>query len=201
MATPALGLLGPFGIALGAVLLLKAADDAANERRRKQAALDAYWTRRRQRAHEAVLGIAKRIKALANLHSLPPFVQRPGSRNAWVQHGIISYDPDWIMELLETYCSDTECNTSVVVGIIAHELGHWIHGDDCDIQTHPWHMEYRADGWAAWVLASMGIASSHFECVLATIDRHGGPNHPPGPARARRIRVLYWRWLGYEVAA
>ncbi len=200
-ASPLLGALGPIGVLIGIGLVVKAIADSNDEEREKRTALEQYWLRRREQARGAVLGAARRIQNVAGLQSLPPFVEAPGTRNAWVLGEVVYYDPDWIMELLEDHCNDRTCNTSVVVGLVAHELGHWVYGDTYDFATHSWRKEYRADAWAAKVLAALGIPASHFRCVIEVLDPNGGRSHPPGPYRAEHIRVVYLRALGYRVAA
>lgn len=152
---------------------------------------------RERRGRALAARLYRRIQGLVG-RRLPRLVAVPDLRNAQVRHtwdhgDIIEYDPIWFGELADTYCDDQVCNTSVVMGILAHEVGHWLHHHTTDRWTHPHDQEWDADDVAGQILAHGGVTAEHFACVLEVLARRGSPTHPAGWTRGSVIRDAYWR--------
>jgi hypothetical protein len=111
------------------------------------------------------------------------------------QH-VVVINVSWFKQMLDFYCNDDVCVQSVLLGILAHELGHALTTNiDRSTAAGRWRSELAADWHAGRALASLGLPCDDLEHVIAHLSSHGSDTHPPGHQRAEAIRQGYWRGL------
>lgn len=111
--------------------------------------------------------------------------------NAYSDGRSIHYNPRWLWNTIQAFCDDQDCSISFALGVFAHELGHHVYGDAYCYGCDPHVMELRADRVAGEVLAHAGVASHHFERILASLSVRPTATHPGGVARTYAIRRGY----------
>lgn len=123
---------------------------------------------------------------------VPSLVARSDIENAASDGKNVLYNPRWMWAKMQQYCDDKVCETAVVLGIMAHELGHHVKQHVFD-DKHSHDKEFEADCFAARVLARAGIEPEKFICVLEEFtrvcDRTG--SHPCGQERRQMIERCY----------
>jgi hypothetical protein len=114
--------------------------------------------------------------------------------NADASGNVIRYNPRWIDAKLREHCNDGECVLSIIVGVLAHEMSHILHGDRYTSSVqHNHNIELRADRVAGWVLAKLGHASGDMQKVWREFVAMNHPTHPPAPHRIQAIVNGYER--------
>lgn len=103
----------------------------------------------------------------------------------------ILVSPDWLVRLLRQFCALPECSEAIVLGVLAHELAHHIHGDAFASGWERIDRELRADYIAGRVLAKVGVASVDLEQVLIEMSSSCSISHPSGPDRVLAIQAGY----------
>lgn len=116
---------------------------------------------------------------------LSPLYVAEGIRNAQSDGFSVAYNPRWFRTMLAP-CPDAACRETIVLGIMAHELGHLY---DADRSDNRFVREEYADMVAGMVLAYAGRPLAP---MMGLIDRlPPSPNHPIKPVRRRRVRQGY----------
>ncbi len=171
-------LLGGVGI-LGA-LLLDGVSNANDQRAKKD-----------QQLAEGLRRLLARVTAALGVDA-PPLVLTAAVENAASDGFQILVNPMWARATLTEFCADRACNNAVMIGVLAHEVGHHVEGDA--LINEPWSKrdrELRADGYAGEALALLGVPHVHFARVLAAISRHHSGGSPFAYPHAReRIAAI-----------
>lgn len=105
----------------------------------------------------------------------------------------ILYNRDWVGAVLRRHCNDCECRVSVVLGFLAHELGHHVLEHARDPLTPSWDKELAADHVSGLVLARAGVNGEDFERLLAELSAYASHTHPPAHLRSDSLRRGYAR--------
>lgn len=101
---------------------------------------------------------------------------------------IVYYDRDWLL-------SYSGGDKWVQIGILAHELGHIVHGHGKNDGLDLWRREYEADRYAGRIIATLGGSEEDVKRVAA----NGAPDASAGyPSRALRVAAFI---EGYELGA
>ena len=86
----------------------------------------------------------------------------------------------------------TEAGRGAVVGIFAHEVGHYLaHRSGADVGMSSHEQEYAADRFAGCLMATAGVEVEGFHDWL--YKTKGGNTHPDGPDRATALMVAFAR--------
>lgn len=131
-----------------------------------------------QQLHSLVLGQLRRAAALLDMKRVPPLVATPAVPNAASDGVRIYYNPSWVQQVLNAHCNDCECRITVVLGVMAHELGHHVNGDARRLDRLPHDKELIADFLAGFALARAGVSAEDFGRVLYEISGYGCCTHP-----------------------
>lgn len=192
-------LFGAVGV-LGA-LLLDSTTTANDERARKD-----------QQLADGLRRLLARVAAALQVET-PPLVLSAAVANAASDGYRILVNPTWARATLAQFCADRSCNNAVMIGVLAHEVGHHVEGDA--LINAPWSKrdrELRADRYAGEALAVLGVPHDHFARVLWAISQHhsgGSPFEYPTPrdriaaidgayqATIRSMAAAYYARHGY----
>jgi hypothetical protein len=135
------------------------------------------------------------LRACAVLGVTPPILRADFSVAAFqARPGIVEFNPDWAERLVGQYCNTMVCEVSVLVGILAHELGHvffGVKGYDLSQCQANHDGELRADAVAGWVLAKLNFPRHHLELVLGELSKEASCTHPEKDFRVAAIRHGY----------
>lgn len=134
-------------------------------------------------------GQARRAARILGIGS-PSLVESSTAVNAEVRaDDRIHVNPVWVMQTLGAHGCSSGCQTAMVLGVAAHELGHLVarHSDG----GRPYDRALEADRVAGWVLGRANIPAEDFALVLDDLCRRATPLHPPSSARRRAIRQGY----------
>ena len=118
--------------------------------------------------------------------------------NAWylvVEHRV-EINTVFFRQAVTTYCIDDSCSDVVVLGLIAHELGHALNRTDLlSGSMTNYEAEFEADRVAGYVLARYGFASNDLERTINALSQVATPTHPHGHDRKEAIRWGYEKGL------
>jgi hypothetical protein len=147
---------------------------------------------------EQILGLARsQLEQAARLLGVrAPRVELQREGNASSDGRIIRVNAAFLRGLLASFCDARLCQIAIVLGIMAHELGHHIlrHAEQLDRRAQAAHIrELEADGVAGRVLALAGVPPDDFERVLAHLGRFHSDTHPHGSLRVEQLRAEYQR--------
>lgn len=152
----------------------------------------------RARRHiTARVNLACRILGISAL----PVMADDGVPNVAYRRGTIVYNRTWVIATLGRHCTDGSCQDQVILGIVAHEVGHHLYAQRVASGGHPHAAELWADDVAGRVLAAAGRGVTDFETVIRSESPVATPTHPDGWLRVVAIRRGYeaiaGRCLGY----
>ncbi len=87
---------------------------------------------------------------------------------------------------------DQNFGDAVVVGIVAHEMGHGLDDVMGASWIRPgWTPELRADAWAGCALARSNLAARELDAALAALAKYPSAAHPAWSLRLPAIRTGY----------
>lgn len=151
-----------------------------------------------QPTDEQILNMARaQLQQAARLLGVPvPPLQLQRDGNASSDGRVIRVNPAFFRQLLASFCNERLCQIAIVLGIMAHELGHHIlrHAEDGDRSVDAAHeRELDADAVAGRVLALAQVPPDDLGRVLEHLGRYHSDTHPHGSLRVERVRAEYER--------
>lgn len=135
-------------------------------------------------------------QAAGLLGIIAPPVQLQLGGNAASNGSIVGVNPAFLRQLLATFCDQRRCQLAIVLGIMAHELGHHLlcHVNQLDRSVEAAHArELAADDIAGIVLGLASVPPDDFERVLAYLGQYHSETHPHGAIRVEQVRAAYER--------
>lgn len=99
----------------------------------------------------------------------------------------------WLESVVRRHCDDVHCAGSILVGVAAHELAHYVMRDPGNTAVPPpvsRAIELRADFVAGWMLARLGLDAGHFGRVLQELATTCD-THPTWPSRVDALHMGY----------
>lgn len=136
---------------------------------------------------------AQDLLGVSAAHRVPLAVYQQGRGVAWAQGRQIFVGLDQLMPHLSAYHHGSECETAMLLGLVAHELGHALDPYERSYTNRPaWNhrMELDADHLAGFVLARAGVSPQCFGSMIFNLSDccTGSVTHPAGFARVHAIR-------------
>jgi hypothetical protein len=144
-----------------------------------------------------VLEQLRRAAALMGI-AVPPLMVTSRVPNAASDGRQILVNPTWLSRTMARFCSMPACQDAVILGVMAHELGHHVFGHAADSRRDSHVAELDADRVAGVVLARAGVSTGDFERVLADLGECGTTSHPGAALRVAAIRAGYLDERGWS---
>ena len=109
---------------------------------------------------------AKRAADLLGV-SVPQLVVYRDRVGLFAADRTILVHPEWLeQQVLAVHCDNPRCRWATLLGMMAHEIAHIIHGDPPETKA----CELRADKHSGFVLALDGVSPEHLKLVMADIS-------------------------------
>ena len=153
-----------------------------------------------EEAAQARRHITARVHLACRTLGIPalPVMADDGVPNVAYRRGTIVYNRVWVIATLGRHCENGSCQDEVILGIVAHEIGHHLYAQRAPSGRHPHAAELWADEVAGRVLAAAGRGATDFETVIRTESPVATQTHPDGRARAAAIRRGYEAIMGWR---
>ncbi len=142
---------------------------------------------REKRIREFVLQRVRRAAAILGI-APPPVVSSHAVPSAASDGSHILYNPEWVAAVLAQHCENGECDDEVVLGVVAHELGHHGLGHAFTGLARSHTNELEADFRAGQVLAAAGVGFARFAEVLRTQNPWPTQTHPTWESRVAQVQ-------------